>query len=180
MLAALDRKVHGQTEEIGRLRGDERRLQRLLDELQKHLAGIPGDPVFEHRFRDAKGKLPFPTQGRILVRYGEPKKGGKLRWKGVLVGGKFGQDVISVARGRVAFADWLRGFGLLLILEHGDGYMTLYGHNQGLYAQAGDWVEGGQVVASLGNTGDVPQPGVYFEIRRQGRPRDPLGWLGRR
>ncbi|MDX1488363.1 MAG: hypothetical protein R3268_09190, partial [Acidiferrobacterales bacterium] len=100
VLAALDRKVHGQTEEISRLRSDERRLQRLLDELRKHLAGIPGDPVFEHRFRNAKGKLPFPTRGRILVRYGEPKKGGKLRWKGVLVGGKFGQDVISVARGR--------------------------------------------------------------------------------
>ncbi len=180
VLAALDRKIHGQSEEISRLRSAERRLQRLLDELQRHLAGIPGDPVFEQRFRDAKGKLPFPTQGRIVVRYGEPKKGGQLRWKGVLVGGKVGQDVISVARGRVAFADWLRGFGLLLILEHGDGYMTLYGHNQGLYAQVGDWVEGGQVVASLGNTGDVPQPGVYFEIRRQGQPRDPLAWLGRR
>ncbi len=85
-----------------------------------------------------------------------------------------------MARGRVAFADWLRGFGLLLILEHGDGYMTLYGHNQGLYAQVGDWVEGGQAIASLGSTGDVPQPGVYFEIRRQGRPRDPLGWLSKR
>lgn len=180
VLAELDRKVYGQTEEISRLRGDERRLQRLLDELQRHLAGIPGDPVFERRFRDAKGKLPFPTRGRILVRYGEPKRGGQLRWKGVLVGGEIGQDVISVARGRVAFADWLRGFGLLLILEHGDGYMTLYGHNQGLYAQVGDWVEGGQVIASLGHTGDVSQPGVYFEIRRQGRPRDPLGWLGRR
>lgn len=180
VLAGLDRQLHGQTEEINRLRGDERRLQRLLDELQTHLAGIPGDPAFERRFRDTKGKLPFPTRGKILVRYGEPKKGGQLRWKGVLVGGKFGQDVISVARGRVAFADWLRGFGLLLILEHGDGYMTLYGHNQGLYAQVGDWVEGGQVIASLGNTGDAQQPGVYFEIRRQGRPRDPLGWLSRR
>ena len=180
VLAALERKVHGHTEEIARLRGDERRLQRLLDELQKHLAGIPGDPAFERRFRQAKGKLPFPTRGKILVRYGEPKKGGQLRWKGVLVGGKEGQDVVSVARGRVAFADWLRGFGLLLILEHGDGYMTLYGHNQSLYAQVGDWVEGGQVIASVGKTGDVPQSGVYFEIRQQGRPRDPLAWLRRR
>ncbi len=180
MLAALDRRLHGQTQEISRLHGDERRLQRLLDELQTQLAGIPGDPAFERRFGDAKGRLPFPTRGKILVHYGEPKRGGQLRWKGVLVGGQPGQDVISVARGRVAFADWLRGFGLLLILEHGDGYMTLYGHNQGLYAQVGDWVEGGQAIASLGSTGDVPQPGVYFEIRRQGRPRDPLGWLSKR
>ena len=180
VLAALDRQLHGQTQEISRLRGDERRLQRLLDELQTNLAGIPGDPAFERRFGDTKGRLPFPTRGKILVHYGEPKRGGQLRWKGVLVGGEPGQDVISVARGRVAFADWLRGFGLLLILEHGDGYMTLYGHNQGLYAQVGDWVEGGQAIASLGSTGDVPQPGVYFEIRRQGRPRDPLGWLSKR
>jgi septal ring factor EnvC (AmiA/AmiB activator) len=180
VLAALDRKVHGQTEEITRLRSAERRLQRLLDQLRTHLADIPGGPASERRFRNAKGKLPFPTQGRILVRYGEPKRGRQLRWKGVLVGGDVGQDVISVARGRVAFADWLRGFGLLLILEHGDGYMTLYGHNQGLYAQVGDWVDTGQVIASLGNTGDVPQPGVYFEIRREGQPRDPLGWLRRR
>ena len=180
VLAALDRQLHGQTQEISHLRGDERRLQRLLDELQTNLAGIPGDPAFERRFGDTKGRLPFPTRGKILVHYGEPKRGGQLRWKGVLVGGEPGQDVISVARGRVAFADWLRGFGLLLILEHGDGYMTLYGHNQGLYTQVGDWVEGGQVIASLGSTGDVPQPGVYFEIRRQGRPRDPLGWLSKR
>ena len=94
----------------------------------------------------------------------------------MFLAGRVGQDVISVAHGRVAFADWLRGFGLLLILEHGDGYMTLYGHNQSLYVQVGDWVQAGQVVASMGNTGDAPQAGVYFEIRQKGQPRDPLKW----
>jgi septal ring factor EnvC (AmiA/AmiB activator) len=180
VLAALSRKVQDQTEEIARLRADEQRLQHLLEQLEDYLAGVPPDPAFNIRFRDFKGKLPLPTQGRFLAHFGEPKKGGNLRWKGVLLGGREGQDVVSVARGRVAFADWLRGFGLLLILEHGDGYMTLYGHNQSLYKQVGDWVEAGQVIASLGNTGDVPELGVYFEIRQQGQPRDPQQWLRKR
>jgi septal ring factor EnvC (AmiA/AmiB activator) len=180
LVATLGRRVHDQTEEIARLRADEQRLQRLLEHLKDYLAGVPRDPSFDSRFRDFRGKLPLPTQGRFLAHFGEPKKGGNLRWKGVLLGGREGQDVISVARGRVAFADWLRGFGLLLILEHGDGYMTLYGYNQSLYTQVGDWVEAGQIIASLGNTGDVPEAGVYFEIRHQGQPRDPQQWLRKR
>lgn len=180
VVAMLGRRVHDQTEEIARLRADEQRLQRLLEQLQDYLAGVPRDPSFDSRFRDFRGKLPLPTRGKFLAHFGEPKKSGNLRWKGVLVGGREGQNVISVARGRVAFADWLRGFGLLLILEHGDGYMTLYGYNQSLYTQVGDWVEAGQVIASLGNTGDVPEAGVYFEIRHQGQPRDPQQWLRKR
>ncbi|MFQ5934996.1 MAG: murein hydrolase activator EnvC family protein [Acidiferrobacterales bacterium] len=179
VLASLNQEVHDQSEEITRLRDDERRLQRLLEQLQNYLAGLPSEVVGDAHFGDLKGKLPFPTNGRLLARFGESRNRGDLRWKGVLVGGPEGQDVISVARGRVAFADWLRGFGLLLILEHGDGYMTLYGHNQSLYAQVGDWVEAGQIIASLGSTGDAPRPGVYFEIRQQGQPRNPLQWLRR-
>ncbi len=180
VVAMLGRRVHDQTEEIARLRADEQRLQHLLEQLQDYLAGVPRDPSFDSRFRDFRGRLPLPTRGKFLAHFGEPKKSGNLRWKGVLLGGREGQDVISVARGRVAFADWLRGFGLLLILEHGDGYMTLYGYNQSLYTQVGDWVEAGQVIASLGNTGDVPEAGVYFEIRHQGQPRDPQQWLRKR
>ena len=82
----------------------------------------------------------------------------------------------SIFRGRVAYADWLRGFGLLIILEHGDGYMTLYGHNQSLYKEAGDWVEAGQTIAGSGSTGGPSEPGLYFEIRHNGEPRDPLEW----
>jgi len=82
----------------------------------------------------------------------------------------------SVYRIGRAYADWLRGFGLLLILEHGDGYMTLYGHNQSLHKQAGEWVEAGEAIARVGNTGDAPQPGLYFEVRHNGEPRDPLLW----
>lgn len=179
VLALLERKVSDQTTEIVRLQQDEQRLEHLLDQLQDYLADVPPGPAFEARFQDYKGKLPLPAKGRILARFGTTKYKGKLRWRGVFLGGRLGQDVISVARGRVAFADWLRGFGLLLILEHGDGYMTLYGHNQSVYAQVGDWVEAGQIIASLGRTGDAPRPGVYFEIRQQGQPRNPLQWFRR-
>ncbi|MFQ6021355.1 MAG: murein hydrolase activator EnvC family protein [Acidiferrobacterales bacterium] len=176
VLALLERQVDDQTAEITRLRQDEQRLERLLDQLQDYLADVPRTPGQATRFQDHKGKLPLPAHGRVLARFGTAKNSGRLRWKGVFLSGRLGQDVISVARGRVAFADWLRGFGLLLILEHGDGYMTLYGHNQSLYAQVGDWVEAGQVIASMGNTGDARQPGVYFEIRKKGHPQDPLKW----
>jgi septal ring factor EnvC (AmiA/AmiB activator) len=182
VLALLDRRVRDQSDEIARLRldeerlDDEERLERLLEQLQEYLAGLPREPAAKVRFADRKGKLPLPTKGKIRARFGSPKKIGKMRWKGLFLSGREGQDVASVARGRVAFADWLRGFGLLLILEHGDGYMTLYGHNQSLYAQVGEWVEDGQVIASMGNTGNAPGAGVYFEIRENGRPRDPLQW----
>ncbi len=176
VLASLNRQVRDQTGKIARLRRDERRLERLLEQLQEYLTDTPLVPALKARFRENKGNLPLPAKGKILGRFGAPKSFGKLRWKGVFLAGRVGQDVISVAYGRVAFADWLRGFGLLLILEHGDGYMTLYGHNQSLYVQVGDWVQAGQVVASMGNTGDAPQAGVYFEIRQKGQPRDPLKW----
>lgn len=174
VLATLERRVRDQSAEIARLREDEKRLQRLLERLQDYLVDVPPTP--HTRFGEARGKLPLPTNGRVRVRFGEPRAGGGLRSKGVFLSAAEGQEVISVARGRVAFADWLRGFGLLLILEHGDGYMTLYGHNQSLYVQVGDWVEGGQVIAAAGSTGDAPESGVYFEIRQQGQPRDPLQW----
>ncbi|MFQ5757400.1 MAG: murein hydrolase activator EnvC family protein [Acidiferrobacterales bacterium] len=176
VLALLDRRVRDQSDEIARLRLDEERLERLLEQLQQYLAGLPREPTAKVRFADRKGKLPLPTKGKIRARFGSPKKIGKMRWKGLFLSGRTGQDVVSVARGRVAFADSLRGFGLLLILEHGDGYMTLYGHNQSLYPQVGEWVEAGQVIASMGNTGNAPGAGVYFEIRENGRPRDPLQW----
>lgn len=178
LLAALNRRVAGQTEEIKRLRADEQRLERLVRELKAALpeasASFPG----RHRpFASLKGRLPLPLASRVAARYGEPKGVGDLTWRGVFLSAKEGQNVHAVARGRVAFADWLRGFGLLLILDHGDGYMTLYGHNQSLRRQTGDWVEAGQAIATVGNTGDAPAMGVYFEIRYNSVPHDPLQWL---
>jgi septal ring factor EnvC (AmiA/AmiB activator) len=101
---------------------------------------------------------------------------GELRWDGVLISAPEGQEVRAVHHGRVAFADWLRGFGLLLIIDHGDGYMTLYGHNQSLFKETGEWVEAGEPVALVGTSGGRARAGVYFGIRHQGRPVDPGAW----
>jgi len=177
LLAALNRQVTNQSEEIERLRADEQRLERLVRELKNIMP--PSDVPFpdgNERFAALKGRLPLPLAGRITARYGQPKGVGSLTWRGIFVAGKEGQPVRAISRGRVVYADWLRGFGLLLILDHGDGYMTLYGHNEALRQQTGDWVKAGQVIATVGNTGDAPSTGVYFEIRRNGVPHDPLQW----
>lgn len=177
LLARLDRQVANQTQEIERLRADQQRLERLMRELKAVFpeADVPA-PGPHERFAALKGRLPLPVTGTITARYGQPKGVGNLTWRGIFLAGKEGQNVHAISRGRVAFADWLRGFGLLLILDHGDGYMTLYGHNETLHRRAGDWVEAGQAIAVVGNTGDAPETGVYFEVRHNGVPQDPLQW----
>jgi len=177
LLASLSHEVRGHSQEIERLHADEKRLEQLIEELKTVLpetTSLP--PGGEKHFARLRGRLPLPARGRIIARYGSQKNVGNLKWRGLFIAGREGQNVIAVFRGRVVFADWLRGFGLLLILDHGDGYMTLYGHNQSLHRGVGNWVETGETIASLGNTGDVAQPGLYFEIRQNGDPRDPLIW----
>jgi septal ring factor EnvC (AmiA/AmiB activator) len=177
LLASLSHEVRGHSQEIERLHADEKRLEQLIEELKTVLPETtPLPPGGEKHFARLRGRLPLPARGRIIARYGAQKNVGNLKWRGLFIAGHEGQNVIAVFRGRVVFADWLRGFGLLLILDHGDGYMTLYGHNQSLHRGVGDRVETGETIASLGNTGDVAQPGLYFEIRQNGDPRDPLIW----
>lgn len=178
LLASLNREVRDRAQEIARLKADETRLERLLREIKSYLPAAPAAPLpgKQERFAALKGRLPLPFAGRIAARYGEPRGLGDLRWRGIFLAGREGQTIHAVSRGRVAYAEWLRGFGLLLILDHGDGYMTLYGHNQTLYRQVGDWVEAGQPIATVGSTGDAPGTGVYFEIRHNGSPHDPLHW----
>jgi septal ring factor EnvC (AmiA/AmiB activator) len=176
LLASLDRKVASQSQELERLREDEARLTRLLKEVASAYAEIPLPRTIKGAFGTLRGKLALPAQGRLSARFGDAKPVGNLKWRGLLLTAAEGAPVRAVARGRVAYADWLRGFGLLLILEHGDGYMTLYGHNQSLHKQAGEWAEAGETIARVGTTGDAPQAGLYFEIRHHGEPRDPLLW----
>lgn len=177
LLASLSHEVRGHSQEIERLHADEKRLEQLIEELKTVVPETaPLPPGNEKHFARLRGRLPLPVRGRIISRYGTQKNVGNLKWRGLFIAGHEGQNVTAVFRGRVVFADWLRGFGLLLILDHGDGYMTLYGHNQSLLKGVGDWIEAGETIASLGNTGDVTQPGLYFEIRQNGDPRDPLIW----
>lgn len=176
LLASLRRQARSTTEEIERLRADERRLAELVGQLRAYLSELPLGLDARQRFADLRGRLPLPVVGRVLARFGEDRGLGQLRWQGVWLASREAEPVRAVFRGRVAYADWLRGFGLLLILDHGDGYMTLYGHNQSLLKQVGDRVETGEVIALAGNTGDASRPGLYFEVRHNGEPSDPLLW----
>lgn len=128
-------------------------------------------------FAKAKGKLPWPVDGRLVARYGTPRGGdARTKWDGVLIGAAVGSQVRAVHGGRVVFADWLRGAGLLVILDHGNGYLTLYGHNQSLLKDAGDIVKAGEPIATVGTSGGQEAAALYFAIRQQGRPSDPAQW----
>ena len=133
-------------------------------------------PSFGGPFAQARGQLPWPVDGRLLARFGSPRDDGRLKWDGVLIGAGAGSQVRAIHGGRVVFADWLRGAGLLLIVDHGDGYLSLYGHNQSLLKEAGDLVKAGEAIATVGNTGGQDIPALYFAIRQQGQPSDPLNW----
>ncbi|MBD7975818.1 murein hydrolase activator EnvC family protein [Serpens gallinarum] len=133
--------------------------------------------TFGGPFADARGKLPWPVDGRLLARYGAQRgEDARSTWDGVLIGSRAGQPVRAVHGGRVVFADWLRGAGMLVILDHGGGYLSLYGHNQSLLKTAGDIVKAGDTIATVGTSGGQEIPALYFAIRQQGRPSDPAQW----
>lgn len=178
VVAQLTRELNDQSRHLDRLQTDERELETLINGIEEALADIPVDPPQEVDFAGLRGRLPWPASGRIVSRFGAPKLG-SLVWDGVMISAPEGREVRAVHHGRVAFADWLRGFGLLLIVDHGNGYMTLYGHNQSLFKEAGDWVEVNEPIALVGSSGGREQAGVYFGIRYQGRPVDPAKWCRR-
>jgi len=180
ILARLDRELADKTSQIGPLRAEAARLKGLLAKLSTVMEDAPRAPGGEEKFADARGHMRLPAAGRIAARYGALKDGGPLSWQGLLIDGREGETVNAVFSGRVAYAGWFGSLGLLLILDHGDGYMSLYGHNEVLYTEVGDWVETGQKVASLGTSGGLRSAGLYFEIRHNGEPRDPLQWCPER
>jgi len=173
-LTQLNAQVRTRSQEIERLKRNEERLSRLVRGLQ----AVIRTPAPAPKLPPPVGKGPWrlPVKGRILARYGQPKPVGDLRWRGLFLATPEGRPIQAVTGGRVAYADWLRGFGLLVILDHGNGLMTLYGHNQSLIKGVGEPVESGEVIALSGNTGGPPEPGLYFEVRQNGEPRNPLDW----
>jgi septal ring factor EnvC (AmiA/AmiB activator) len=129
-------------------------------------------------FARLRGKLAWPAAGKLVARFGETRAGG-LKWSGVLLAGEAGAPVRAIYRGRIVYADWLPGLGLLAIIDHGDGYMSLYGHNQQLYKAVGEQVEAGDTIAAIGDTGGRSRPELYFEIRKGGSPVDPRKWFNK-
>jgi len=185
--------------EIGQLKRDETRLARLVDEITRALAarqkererareegaarGEPVDRVADASlsakpFASLKGKLRLPVRGRLVNRFGERREEGAA-WKGLFIRAVTGETVHAVADGLVVYADWLRGFGNLLILDHGGGFMSLYADNEGLLRKVGEKVRAGDPVANVGASGSSADSGLYFELRRDGKPFDPLKWTAR-
>jgi len=180
VLAELNRDIHNTKQRLSHLKEDEQSLQDLVKRLRRALADLPAPSPSGARFARLKGHLHLPAAGAITARFGSPREVGQLKWQGILIDATDGATVQAVAAGRVVFADWLRGFGLLLILDHGDGYMSLYGYNQDLLKNVGDSVKAGEVIATVGNNGGHTQAGLYFEIRHKGTPLDPLRWCKRK
>ncbi len=180
VLARLEAEIHTKEQRLAQYLQDERRLARLLDQLQGVLSDIPPEEGDIRPFASLKGRLPWPVTGKLAARFGQRRvQGSRLKWQGVLIRAPEGRPVRSIHHGRVAFADWLRGFGLLIIVDHGNGYMSLYAHNQSLYKTVGEWVAAGEVIATVGDSGGRARPGLYFEIRHNGKPTNPLRWCKR-
>lgn len=189
-LDKIAKQLKQQRREMGRLQRNENRLSQLVDRLAKMLAQPKGknlprneklpDSAFDGKpFASLKGKLALPVKGDVTNRFGGTRPDSTVLWKGLFLRATASQSVKSVAAGRVVFADWLRGFGNLLIVDHGNGYMSLYGNNESLFKQVGDTLRGGDTIASVGNSGGNEESGLYFELRHEGNPLDPMKWVSR-
>lgn len=177
-LAALKSDILSRKNERQELESDRQRLEKLLQEVQQAIANIPA-PNESRPFRSLRTKLPWPVKGKVVSNYGERYANGKLKRNGLLIRTAEDAEVRAIHYGRVVFANWLRGFGLITIIDHGDGYMTLYGHSSSLFTSPGDWVTAGQPIALAGKTGGTDTPALYFEVRHNGKPDNPRRWLTR-
>jgi murein hydrolase activator len=185
VLDRVSAQLRDQRREVKSLERDQARLSRLVDQLTKAIAPPPGRPTErvpeggseESAFAKLKGRLRLPIKGEIVNRFGARRSEGGPQWKGLFIRAASGQEIRVVAAGRVVFAEWMRGFGNLLIVDHGGGYLTIYGNNESVLKAVADSVRTGDVVATVGATGGSPESGLYFEVRRQGKPFDPLKWI---
>lgn len=177
-LAKVQSKLKTRNEELAKLQRDARSLEKLVEELRRAIEEFP--ELAEQPFQRVKGKLPWPVKGTVLAKFGQVRAGGPLKWQGLVIGAERGTQVRSPYHGRVVYADWLPGLGLLLVLDHGGGYMSLYGNNEQLYRRVGDRVAPGDVLSAVGDAAGVGKPGLYLEIRKGRQALDPTTWLMRR
>ena len=177
LLASLKTRLQEEGAEIERLASEEKDLTRLIAELTSILSDYP--ITSDAPFTELKGALTWPVAGTPVHDFGQPRAGGGLKWNGVVLAAPRGREVRAVYHGRVVFADWLAGLGLLVIVDHGEGYMTLYGYNETTLKSAGDWVAPGDVIATVGDSGGQASSSLYFEIRQGTKPIDPRGWITR-
>ncbi len=171
ILAQLNRNIKTKKQKLALLQENEKRLKQTLMQLRKNASRRSPDT---QNFAKLKRTLPWPTRGKVIHKFGSKKSTGALKWQGLFIKTPPDQDVKSVAPGRVIFSNWLQGFGMLIIVDHGNKYISLYGQNQTLFKDVGDWVERQEIIASVG---DEKNSGLYFELRHNGKPINPLAWL---
>lgn len=189
VLKKLSKEIAAQRGELKKLQRDEKRLSNLVKKLskvsrkkKKPTGGIatnnqtPDNRYAGKKFASLKGKLKLPVRGEVMNRFGKKRQDSSITWKGLFIRAKEGAKVKSVAGGRVVFAEWMRGFGNLIIIDHGSGYMSLYGNNQSILKNVGENVKGGDVIAAVGNTGGNKTHGLYYELRKKSIPFDPMKW----
>lgn len=173
-LAQLQAKSKGRDEQLKRLLREQQQMESLLAKLQKEADAVPFDP--NDAFARLRGRLSWPVAGKLEMRFGE-RIGGTLTSDAVEIGADRGSNVRAVHEGLVIYADWVPGRGLMIILNHGDGYLSLYGHNEQIFKEVGSTVQAGEVIATAGDSGGRDHPGLYFQLRRNGKPINPTGWF---
>lgn len=174
-LAQVQSKIKTRNDELAKLQREAQALEKLVEELRRAIEEFP--ELAEQPFQRVKGKLPWPVKGSLLARFGQLRAGGPLKWQGVVIGADRGTQVRSPYYGRVVYADWLPGLGLLVVVDHGSGFMSLYGHNEQVYRRVGDRVSPGDALSAVGDAAGLGKPGLYFEIRKGREPQDPGAWL---
>jgi septal ring factor EnvC (AmiA/AmiB activator) len=177
-LSNLQSSLRTDKKKLNKLKKERGKLEELLAAVERAAAELAPPSNYES-FISRKGVLNWPLKGRVAHSFGS-RRSGELRWEGWLIGAKAGDEVKAVHQGRVVFSNYLRGFGLLVIVDHSDGYLTLYAHNQELLKDTGDWVQSNEILSRAGDTGGLDKPALYFEIRKDGNPADPKSWLGKR
>ena len=176
IISSLSQQIKKQGGKLNQLRDEAKQLQDLINSIGDILSEVPEPDLDRQAFAKLRGKLAWPVKGKIKRVFGQPKSLSSLRWQGIMIEAPSGRHVHAVSHGRVAFSDWLRGLGNLIIIDHGNSYLSLYGHNESLFKSAGDWVEPGDIIGSVGNSGGQPKSALYFEIRKKGKPQNPTKW----
>jgi murein hydrolase activator len=174
-LAELNNSISSKSAQLKQKEQDRQQLEDLLLAIEKAIVDLQV-PANYATFQSARGQMPWPIDGKPSNQFDRPRNEGKMRWQGITIPAPEGTTVKAIHHGRVVYADWLRGSGLLLIIDHGDGYMSLYAHNESLLREVGEWVTAGTPISTVGNTGGEDQTALYFEIRHNGKPANPSDW----
>lgn len=177
-VASLSASINSKGKQLQQKERDRKELESLLRAIEETVNNLQVPDNYQP-FKSARGKMPWPVPGKASNSFGRSRNEGKMRWQGITIPAREGTTVKAIHHGRVVYSDWLRGSGLLLIIDHGDGYMSLYAHNQSLLREVGEWVTGGTAISTVGNSGGQDQTALYFEIRHQGKPTNPAKWCKR-